>query len=88
MWIHLINSCVFNAQILHKKKDGKLTSLEFRTKLVSQIIGKYGEDTENYRHGGRPSTADKPFRLVERHFPSHISPTEKKHESHQTGFCL
>ena len=38
MWIHLINSFVFNAHILHKKKDGKLTSLEFRTKLVSQII--------------------------------------------------
>ena len=29
MWIHLANSCVFNAHILHKKKGGKLTSLEF-----------------------------------------------------------
>ena len=48
MWIHLVNSCVFNAHILHKKKGGKLKSLEFRTKLVSQIIEKYGEDTENY----------------------------------------
>ena len=65
-----------------------MTSLEFRTKLVSQIIGKYGEDNENYRRGGRPSTTDKPFRLVEQHFPSHISLTEKKNESHQTGFCL
>ena len=65
MWIHLINSCAFNAHILHKRKGGKLTPLEFRTKLVSQIIEKYGEDTENYRRGGRPCTADNPFRLVE-----------------------
>ena len=27
--------------------------------------------------GGRPSTTDNPFRLIERHFPSHIPPTEK-----------
>ena len=47
MWIHLVN-CVLNAHILHKRKGGKLTSLEFRTKLVSQIIEKYGEDTQNY----------------------------------------
>ena len=78
MGIHLINSCVFNAHILHKKKGGKLTSWEFWTKLVSQIIEKYGEDTENYWHGGRPSRASDPFRLVEQHFPSYIPPTEKK----------
>ena len=52
----LINSCVFNAHILYKKKGGKKTSLEFHIKLVSQIIEKYGEDTENYQCGGRPST--------------------------------
>ena len=51
MWIHLIDSCVFNAHILHEKKGGKLTSLEFSAKLVSQIIEKYREDTENYRRG-------------------------------------
>ena len=78
MWIHLVNSCVFNAHILHKKKGGELKSLEFRTKLVSQIIEKYGEDTENYQQGGRPSTANNPFRLVEQHFPSYIPPTEEK----------
>ena len=33
---------------------------------------------ENYRRWGRPSTADNPFRLVERHFPSYIPPTTKK----------
>ena len=48
-----------------------MTPLEFRTKLVSQIIEKYGEDTENDRCGGRSSTVDNPFRLPE-HFPSYI----------------
>ena len=46
MWIHLVNSCVFNAHILHKSKSGKLTLLEFCMKVVSQTIEKYGEDTE------------------------------------------
>ena len=55
-----------------------MTSLEFGTKLVSQIIEKYGEDTENYRRGGRPCTADNPFRLVERHFHSYIPATKKE----------
>ena len=69
MWIHLMNSCVFNAHMLRKRKGGKFTSLEFRTKLVSQIIEKYEEDTENYWPGGRPRTADDSFQLVERYFP-------------------
>ena len=67
--------CVFNAHILHKK-GGKLTSLELHTKLVSQMTEKYGEDTENYRHRSRPSTADNPFQLVEQHFPSYTPLTE------------
>ena len=55
-----------------------MTPLEFRTKLVSQIIEKYGEDTESYRRGGRPCTADNPFRLVERYFHSHTPVTKKE----------
>ena len=78
MRIHLVNSCVINAHILHKKKGGKLTSLEFRTRLVFQIVEKYGEDTENYRQGGRPSTDDNLFQSVERRFPYYIPPTKKK----------
>ena len=86
MWIHLNNSCVSNAHILHKKKGGKLTSSEFHTKFVSQIIEKYGEDTENYRHGGRPSMTDNPFQLVDQHFSSYIPPTEKKVNA--TKWCV
>ena len=61
-----------------KTKVVKLTSLEFRTKLVSQIIEKCGKVTENYRRGGRPNMADNPFQLVEQHFPSYVPPTKKK----------
>ena len=70
-----------------KTKVVKLTSLEFRTKLVSQIIEKYVEDTENYLRGGRPSTADNPFRLVERHFPSYIPITGKKVNATKQTVC-
>ena len=33
------------------------------------------------KKGGRPSTAENCFRLVERHFPSYVPATEKKANS-------
>ena len=70
MWLHLINTCVFNAQILHKKQRGNISPLEFRSRLISQLVEKYGYNTEAVRKGGRTSTGDNPFRLVERYFPT------------------
>ena len=78
MWLHLVNTCVFNSQILHRKRGGKLFALEFHSKLISKIVEKYGYDTDTFRKGGRSSTAENPFRLVERHFPSYVLGTEKK----------
>ena len=78
MWLHLINMCVFNARILHKKQGGNFSPLEFCSKLIIQLVEKYGYDTEAVRQGGRPSTGGNPFRLVERHFPSYVPATEKK----------
>ena len=46
--------------------------------MISQIIEKYEYDTDTFRKGGRPSTAENPFRLVERNFPSYVPVTEKK----------
>lgn len=78
MWLHLLNTCTFNSQILHNKHGGNLSPLQFRSKLVSQIIEKYGCDTESWQRGGRPSTSENPFRLVERHFPSYVPATNSK----------
>lgn len=78
MWLHLVNICVFNSQMFHRKRGGKLSALEFRSKLISQIIEKYGYDTDAFRKGGRPSIAENLFTLVERHFPSYVPATEKK----------
>lgn len=50
MGLHLFNTCVFNSQILHPKRGGKLSALEFRSKLISQIIKKYGRyDTDAFQ---------------------------------------
>ena len=87
MQIHLINSRVFNANIIHKKKGGKLTPLQFRTKLVSQIIKKYGEDTDSYSCGGRTSAGDNPFQFVEQHFHSYIPATEKSNATKGCAVC-
>ena len=50
MGLHLFNTCVFNSQILHPKRGGKLSALEFRSKLISQTIKKYGRyDTDAFQ---------------------------------------
>ena len=51
MWLHLLNTCIFNAHILHCKLGGNLDPFRFRKNLISQIIEKYGSDTENTRSG-------------------------------------
>jgi len=48
MWLHLINTCIFNAQILHKKRGGKLAPLKFRSKLISSMVEKYGTEVESF----------------------------------------
>ena len=78
MWLHLINTFIFNAQILHKKQGRNLSPLEFRLGPISQLVEKYGYDTEAARKGGRPSTEGNPFHLVERNFPCYVPATEKK----------
>ena len=85
MWLHLINTCVFNAHILHKKPEGN-SPLEFRLTLISQLVKKYGYDTEAVRKGGRPSTGGNLFGLVEQHFPSYVPATEKN--SNATRRCV
>ena len=65
MWLHLINTCAFNGQILQKKQGGNLPPLEFRSRLISQLVEKYGCNTEAVRTERRTSTRGNPFCLVE-----------------------
>ena len=78
MLLDLTNTCAFNAHILHKKQGQNLLPLEFRSRLISQLVEKHGCNTEAARKGGRPSTGGNPFHLVEQHFPSYVPATEKK----------
>ena len=81
MWLHLINTC-FQRSDFTQKTRRKLSPLEFRSRLISHLVEKYGHDTEAVRKGGIPSTGENPFRLVERHFPSYVSATEKSQMLH------
>ena len=77
--MHLINISAFNAQIIDKKEGGKLNTLDFRTKLVEQIVEKYGTIVKSSveSRGGGPSLEGNPFRLTEKHFLILIPPTDK-----------
>ena len=61
-----------------QKTRRNLSPLEFRSTLISQLVEKYGYDTEAVRKGGRASTGGNPFRSVEQHFSSYVPATEKK----------
>ena len=88
-FMHLINIYSFNAHIIHKKKGGgKLNALNFCSKLVEQIVEKYGAvvKSSGKLRGGRPSLEGNPFCLTERHFLTLIPPTNKKDKP--TQHCI
>ena len=69
------------------KKGGKLDALNFRTKLVEQIVEKYGMKVKPSveRRGGRPSLEGNTFRLTESYFLILIPPTDKKDKPTRHG---
>ena len=79
-FMYLINISSFNADIMHRKKGDKLDALNFRIKLIEQIVEKYRTEVKSSveRQGGRPSLEGNPFRLTERYFLILIPPTDKK----------
>ena len=85
MWLHLVNTCFFNSQILHQKRGDKFFVLEFDSKLISQIVEKYEYGTDTFRKGVRSSTVENPSRLMERHVPSYVLAIEK--EANATCRC-
>ena len=87
-FMHLINISSFNAHIIHKKKGGNLNTLNFRTKLVEQIVEKYGTVVKSSveRRGERPNLKGNLFPVTERHFLILIPPTNKKDKP--TRHCI
>ena len=79
-FMHLTNISSFNAQIMQKKKGGKLDTLNFYTKLVVQIFKKYATKVKSSVkcRGRRPRLEENPFHLTEKHFLILIPPTWKK----------
>ena len=60
---HVINQCVFNAQILHKRKGGQLVPLKFRQELVGSLLFKYASHIEPTGQRGRTQIHNVHLRL-------------------------
>lgn len=76
IFFHLLDICVWNSFILYQKNGGMKSHLDFRQKLVEEILNEY--PVANRRKSGRPRLQPGPSRLTERHFPEFIPPSEKK----------
>ena len=65
-----------------------MDTVNFCTKLVEQVVEKYGTVVKSSveRRRGRPSLEGNPFYLTERHFLMLIPPTDKKNKS--TRHCI
>lgn len=82
VFFHLLDISLLNAHALHLTVTGKKISLEaFQLKVVDQILEKYHTPIDVYRTGRRSCEEDNPLRLIARHFPSQVPPTDKKKEA-------
>lgn len=44
---HLLNLCVFNSYVIHKKYGGNHKNLTFRMEVINSIIAKYGASSKD-----------------------------------------
>lgn len=75
IFFHLLEICVWNSFVLYEKSGGALKQLEFRIKLVEEIVERC---FISKLRCGRPSSEPNPLRLEGRHFPDYIEETQKK----------
>lgn len=76
---HLLDEATYNSFVLYQKEGGRASHMDYRLQLVDEIITKYSGNG-SAKKKGRPGCPLNMKRLTERHFPSHIPPTEKKRE--------
>lgn len=72
---HIFDLAIWNAYVLYTKNGGTKSNLDFRKSLVEEIIEKHLKCSKKL---GRPPVDKGPLRLIERHFPKHIPPTDRK----------
>ncbi|KAG8237778.1 hypothetical protein J437_LFUL017329 [Ladona fulva] len=77
IFFHLVDLSVWNSFILYKKSGGRKVHLDYRIQLREQLIEVYHPMLVSPR-SGRPPAAQQLQRLIDRHFPDSLPPTEKK----------
>ena len=75
----LLNIAVLNCMVICRANSGqtKIDHLRFRVELVQALLIEHGSETVR-KFQGHHSSDKNVLRLVERHFPERIPPTEKK----------
>lgn len=82
---HLLDQCLFNAYVLHKKyREKRQEHLSFYMQVMIQIVQTHQKDGARVSNRGRQRIGNAvvdettPMRLIERHFPAFIPPTHNK----------
>jgi hypothetical protein len=74
---HLINQAILNSYAINRKVlAGRVTHVEFRLQLISQLLIEHctNRATELQLRRGGPAAVN-PLRLIERHFPQYVPAT-------------
>jgi hypothetical protein len=79
MFRRLLNATILNSVIIFRKNlpQTKTDHLKFRVDLVQALLVEHGRGVERKVSGRHSSNKTVP-RLIKRHFPERIPPTEKK----------
>ena len=82
---HMLDMALLNSYITYKALGGKVPRREFVLSLSEKLISRYAPERPAATRRP-PRLAEKPLRLLGRHFPENCPPTEKKSETTQ-GLC-
>ena len=78
LFFYLLDIVVLNSFYLYKEVGGSERFLDFRKHLLKELVQSGMNDIPTYPSRGRPHSLPSSTRLVGRHFPVAIPPTEMK----------